>query len=177
MPAVFVSAYHTPAHCASGRQDNPTEVVAHQNGHFHPTVSLQWHRKIRHFAAVSDTTAKRNPTKYRIFFDISWGFSGAREGTRTPKDKPHAPQTCASASSATLAYSVRAALRTSEVGSRLCGLLEYSTTFAGNRQAFFGFFIDFFGVHILIEPTKIQKQRAREVLACVCLYHVCGECF
>ena len=60
----------------------------------------------------------------------------------------------------------------SEVGSRLCGLLEYSTTFAGNRQAFFGFFIDFFGVHILIEPTKIQKQRAREVLACVCLYHV-----
>jgi len=63
------------------------------------------------------------------------------------------------------------------VGSRLCGLLEYSTTFAGNRQAFFGFFIDFFGVHILIEPTKIQKQRAREVLACVCLYHVCGGCF
>ena len=102
---------------------------------------------------------------------------GAREGTRTPKDKPHAPQTCASASSATLAYSVRAALRTSEVGSRLCGLLEYSTTFAGNRQAFFGFFIDFFGVHILIEPTKIQKQHAREVLACVCLYHVCGGCF
>ena len=120
---------------------------------------------------------KENPTKYRIFFDISWSFSDAREGTRTPKDKPHAPQTCASASSATLAYSVRAALRTSEVGSRLCGLLEYSTTFAGNRQAFFGFFIDFFGVHILIEPTKIQKQRAREVLACVCLYHVCGECF
>ena len=31
---------------------------------------------------------------------------GAREGTRTPKDKPHAPQTCASASSATFAYSV-----------------------------------------------------------------------
>ena len=120
---------------------------------------------------------KENSTKHRIFFDISWSFSGAREGTRTPKDKPHAPQTCASASSATLAYSVRAALRTSEVGSRLCGLLEYSTTFAGNRQAFFGFFIDFFGVHILIEPTKIQKQRAREVLACVCLYHVCGGCF
>ena len=94
-----------------------------------------------------------------------------------PYGLPHAPQTCASASSATLAYSVRAALRTSEVGSRLCGLLEYSTTFAGNRQAFFGFFIDFFGVHILIEPTKIQKQHAREVLACVCLYHVCGGCF
>ena len=31
---------------------------------------------------------------------------GAREGTRTPKDKPHAPQTCASASSATLAYRI-----------------------------------------------------------------------
>ena len=31
---------------------------------------------------------------------------GAREGTRTPKDKPHAPQTCASASSATLAYHI-----------------------------------------------------------------------
>ena len=31
---------------------------------------------------------------------------------------------------------------------------------------------------ILIDtPTKIQKQRAREVLACVCLYHVCGGCF
>lgn len=32
-----------------------------------------------------------------------WTFFYAREGTRTPKDKPHAPQTCASASSATLA--------------------------------------------------------------------------
>ena len=32
-----------------------------------------------------------------------WAFFYAREGTRTPKDKPHAPQTCASASSATLA--------------------------------------------------------------------------
>ena len=31
---------------------------------------------------------------------------GAREGTRTPKDKPHAPQTCVSASSATLAYRI-----------------------------------------------------------------------
>ena len=35
------------------------------------------------------------------------GFDfGAREGIWTPKDKPHAPQTCASASSATLAYEV-----------------------------------------------------------------------
>ena len=124
-------------------------------------------------------TAAKNekPAKLRIFNVTSRVLYGAREGTRTPKDKPHAPQTCASASSATLAYSVRTALRTSEVESRLCGLLEYSTTFAGNRQAFFGFFIDFFGVHILIEPTKIQKQHAREVLACVCLYHVCGGCF
>ena len=32
-----------------------------------------------------------------------WVSFYAREGTRTPKDKPHAPQTCASASSATLA--------------------------------------------------------------------------
>ena len=119
----------------------------------------------------------KNPNPSPIGKKFGFCCCGAREGTRTPKDKPHAPQTCASASSATLAYSIRAAPRTSEVGSRLCGLLEYSTTFAGNRQAFFGFFIDFFGVHILIEPTKIQKQRAREVLACVCLYHVCGGCF
>ena len=47
-------------------------------------------------------------TKTRMsacFSSIHAGLSfGAKEGTRTPKDKPHAPQTCASASSATFAY-------------------------------------------------------------------------
>ena len=51
-------------------------------------------------------TDNKKSTKRRFFIDIPWIFSGAREGIWTPKDKPHAPQTCASASSATLAYEV-----------------------------------------------------------------------
>ena len=62
------------------------------------------------------TTAKNEkPAKLRIFNVTSRVLYGAREGTRTPKDKPHAPQTCASASSATLAYSVHAVHPTPEV--------------------------------------------------------------
>ena len=62
------------------------------------------------------TIAKNEkPAKLRTFNVTSRVLYGAREGTRTPKDKPHAPQTCASASSATLAYSVRAVHPTSEV--------------------------------------------------------------
>ena len=49
-------------------------------------------------------TKNPNPSPIEKRFGFSW--FGAREGTRTPKDKPHAPQTCASASSATLAYHI-----------------------------------------------------------------------
>ena len=49
-------------------------------------------------------TAKNKDRMNTEHFSIHAVFLfGAREGTRTPKDKPHAPQTCASASSATLA--------------------------------------------------------------------------
>ena len=84
--------------------------------------------------------------------------SGAREGTRTPKDKPHAPQTCASASSATLAYLLYSS-PVFEVENRWCGLLAYSNTFPAIRQVVSLFLISFFKFHIYNSGAeRAQRQ-------------------
>ena len=80
----------------------------------------------------------KKSTKYRLFIGIPWILLGAREGIWTPKDKPHAPQTCASASSATLAYEVLmqswflSALRSKPYR----WLLKYNTILPRRCQAF-----------------------------------------
>ena len=121
---------------SQGLARDPAQAVRDQKGKLKDPLSVMgvpsergsccWcffcSRKIRQYQAVSGSirqylTAAKNekPAKLRIFNVTSRVLYGAREGTRTPKDKPHAPQTCASASSATLAYSVRAVHPTPEV--------------------------------------------------------------
>lgn len=105
------------------------------------------------------TTAKNEkPAKLRVFNVTSRVLYGAREGTRTPKDKPHAPQTCASASSATLAYLFYSS-PVFEVENRWCGLLAYSNTFPAIRQVVSLFLISFFKFHIYnSSATRAQRQ-------------------
>ena len=83
---------------------------------------------------------------------------GAREGTRTPKDKPHAPQTCASASSATLAYLLYSS-PVFEVENRWCGLLAYSNTFPAIRQVVSLFLISFFKFHIYNSSAECAQRQ------------------
>ena len=87
-----------------------------------------------------------------------WAFFYAREGTRTPKDKPHAPQTCASASSATLAYLLYSS-PVFEVENRWCGLLAYSNTFPAIRQVVSLFLISFFKFHIYNSSAECAQRQ------------------
>ena len=98
--------------------------------------------------------------------------SGAREGTRTPKDKPHAPQTCASASSATLAYLLYSS-PVFEVENRWCGLLGYSNIFPAIRQVVSLFLISFFMLHIYNSSAARAKAALRAIAQVICTRKVC----
>ena len=98
--------------------------------------------------------------------------SGAREGTRTPKDKPHAPQTCASASSATLAYLFYSS-PVFEVENRWCGLLAYSNTFPAFRQVVSLFLISFFKFHIYNSSATRARAAFLAITQVICVQKVC----
>ena len=88
-------------------------------------------------------------------------------GTRTPKDKPHAPQTCASASSATLAYLLYSS-PVFEVENRWCGLLGYSNIFPAIRQVVSLFLISFFMLHIYNSSAARAKAALRAIAQVIC---------
>ena len=119
------------------------------------------------------TTAKNEkPAKLRVFNVTSRVLYGAREGTRTPKDKPHAPQTCASASSATLAYLLYSS-PVFEVENRWCGLLGYSNIFPAIRQVVSLFLISFFMLHIYNSSAARAKAALQAIAQVICTRKVC----
>ena len=107
-----ITSVFTPEFFQKGKLKDPLSVMGVPSERGSCCLCHVLPRKIGRYR----TTAKNEkPANLRIFNVTSRVFCGAREGTRTPKDKPHAPQTCASASSATLAYSVGAVHPTPEV--------------------------------------------------------------
>ena len=130
-----------------------------------PSLTRNWCLKpaclpFRHFCAYKKCKAK------------TYGPAGAREGTRTPKDKPHAPQTCASASSATLAYLLYSS-PVFEVENRWCGLLGYSNIFPAIRQVVSLFLISFFMLHIYDSSAARAKAALRAIAQVICTRKVC----
>ena len=124
------------------------------------------------FDSIRTTANTKNPHEHWIF-QHSCGFSfGAREGTRTPKDKPHAPQTCASASSATLAYLLYSS-PVFEVENRWCGLLGYSNIFPAIRQVVSLFLISFFMLHIYNSSAARAKAALQAIAQVICTRKVC----